>query len=190
MIKSTFTLKKKQQLTHDVYELVYNYGAPDGKLPADKQIVPGQYVMFQLAPGLNRAYSIASFTDTDFTLIIKRIDGGKGSPMICDASVGSTLSGLIPLGHFTLQNTSVSKCFIGTGTGFAPLYCQLLACRDRGITDFPMAFIFGVRNFQDSFYSDEIAVLGQSFSDFEYIEYFSRETEFSSQTSNFKLQTS
>ncbi len=190
MIKSTFTLLKKQQLTHDVYELVYTYGTQDGKLPPDKQIIPGQYVMFQLAPGLNRAYSIASFTERDFTLIIKRIDGGRGSPIICDALVGSSLSGLIPLGHFTLRDTENSKCFIWTGTGFAPLYCQLLACRDRGITGFPMAFVFGVRNFQDSFYSDKIIQLGQEFWGFEYIEYFSRETEFPPQTSNLKLQTS
>lgn len=74
MIKSQFTLLQKKQLTHDVFELRYTYGTPDEKLPADKQIIPGQYVMFQLAPGLNRAYSIASFTERDFTLIIKRID--------------------------------------------------------------------------------------------------------------------
>lgn len=74
MFKSTFQLLAKKQLTHDVYELVYSYGTSDGKLPSDQQIIPGQYVMFQLAPGLNRAYSIASFTEEDFTLIIKRIE--------------------------------------------------------------------------------------------------------------------
>lgn len=80
--------------------------------------------MFQLAPGLNRAYSLASYTTDTFTLIIKRIPDGRGSPMICDAEVGSILHGIISIGHFILKDTPKSKCFIGTGTGFAPLYCQ------------------------------------------------------------------
>lgn len=74
MLKTTFTLIRKKQITHDVFELVYSYGTESRMLPSDKQIVPGQYVMFQLAPGLNRAYSIASFSGQDFTLIIKRIE--------------------------------------------------------------------------------------------------------------------
>ncbi len=82
--------------------------------------------MFQLAPGLNRAYSIASFEGDTFTLIIKRIADGRGSPIICDADVGTVFSGMLPLGHFVLQDNTRTKCFIGTGTGFAPLYCQAL----------------------------------------------------------------
>lgn len=84
--------------------------------------------MFQLAPGLNRSYSLASFTLTTFTLVIKRVEEGKGSYIICDAEMGQVFSGMLPLGHFVLRDTPVSKCFIGTGTGFAPLYCQMLGC--------------------------------------------------------------
>jgi NAD(P)H-flavin reductase len=54
---------------------------------------------------------------------------GKGSSIICDAEIGQVFSGMLPLGHFVLRDTLVSKCFIGTGTGFAPLYCQMLECR-------------------------------------------------------------
>jgi ferredoxin-NADP reductase len=122
MLKTSFILTGKKNLTHDVFELTYS--CPEMvKEPAK----PGQYVMFQLAPGLNRAYSIAIIGDATFTLVIKRIPDGRGSPMICDAEIGSALQGMIPLGHFTLRDTPRSKCFIGTGTGFAPLYCQLLA---------------------------------------------------------------
>ncbi len=74
MIKTSFTLQEKKRITHDVFKLVYSYGTEIGTLPTDQQIIPGQYVMFQLTPGLNRAYSIASFTEKDFTLIIKRIE--------------------------------------------------------------------------------------------------------------------
>jgi NAD(P)H-flavin reductase len=81
--------------------------------------------------------------------------------MICDAEVGQVFSGMIPLGHFTLRDTPVSKCFIGTGTGFAPLYCQMLGCIERGLTTAPITFVFGVRNIEDSFYDTEIMGLSE-----------------------------
>jgi len=194
MLKTTFTLISKKNLTHDVYELIYS--CPDMTREPPK---PGQYLMFQLAPGLNRAYSLASFSvpvnlphselsdyptipPSDyptFTLIIKRIPEGRWSPLICDAEIGTVFSGLLPLGHFTLRETEKSKCFIGTGTGFAPLYCQILGWREKNLSKFPITFIFGVRNFEDSFYEEEILNLGKDFEDFQYNQYFSRESDFS-----------
>lgn len=72
MLKTSFTLISKKILTHDVFELVYRCEDLPQELPK-----PGQYVMFQLAPGLNRSYSLASFDQSTFTLIIKRIPDGK-----------------------------------------------------------------------------------------------------------------
>ncbi len=193
MLKTQFTLIAKKNLTHDVYELIYV--CPElSKEPPNS----GQYVMFQLAPGLNRAYSLASFSlqwtvqllqDSNtptikdshiptFTLIIKRIPDGRGSPIICDAEVWAIFIGIIPLGHFTLHDTPKSKCFIGTGTGFAPLYCQLLASQSLAHPPTKCAFIFGVRNFTDGFYEEEILSLWETFDAFEYIQYFSRESDF------------
>lgn len=174
MLRTPFTLIAKKQLTLDVFELTYN--CPELSKEPPKA---GQYVMFQLAPGLNRAYSLASFslgsvdlTSEDshipsiqhseyptFTLIIKRIADGRGSPMICDAEIGTVFHGMIPLGHFTLQDTPQSKCFIGTGTGFAPLYCQLREYSQQAHIHTSIAFIFGVRNFSDAFYEQEIIEL-------------------------------
>lgn len=173
MLKTSFTLIAKKLLTHDVYELIYSCSDLFRELPK-----PWQYVMFQLAPGLNRAYSLASFSDTTFTLIIKRIPDGRGSPLICDADIGTTLAGMIPLGHFTLQDTPRSKCFIGTGTGFAPVYCQIRQASENAIKPAKVAFIFGVRNGIDSFYTSEILDIGARFTDFEYRSYFSREPDF------------
>ncbi len=177
MLKTSFTLISKRSLTHDVYELIYSCLDLMRDLPK-----PGQYAMFQLAPWLNRSYSIASFTIDTFTLVIKRIGDGKWSPMICDAEVGQVFSGMLPLGHFVLRDTKVPKCFIGTGTGFAPLYCQMLGhSLSEDKTD-NVTFIFGVRNFADSFYESEISLLGRDFENFEYTQYFSRESDFSSIT--------
>lgn len=171
MLKTSFTLISKKELTHDVYELVYS--CPDLVKESPK---PGQYVMFQLAPGLNRSYSLSDFTTDTFTLVIKRVPEWKGSPIICDATIGTSFSGMIPLGHFTLQDTNVSKCFIGTGTGFAPLYCQILGMISKNIVDTSVAFIFGVRWEQDIFYTSEITEIGKKFTKFDYQSYLSRDT--------------
>ena len=179
MLKTTFTLISKKLITHDVYELIYS--CPDMIRESPK---PGQYVMFQLVPGLSRAYSIASYTADTFTLVMKRISDGRWSPLLCDAEVGSTLAGMIPLGHFTLRDTPRSKCFIGTGTGFAPLYCQMLASSRSLEKPQKVLFDFWVRSFADAFYEDEISEIGKQFETFEYVQYFSRELALESRVTN------
>lgn len=173
MLRTTITLTDKKQLTHDVYELTYTCWEMSKEPPK-----PGQYVMFQLAPGLNRAYSIAIIRESTFTLIIKRIAEWRGSPLICDAEIGAVFNAMIPLGHFTLSDTPRSKCFIGTGTGFAPVYCQMLASSMSASKPEKATFIFWVRHFADYFYGDEIDAIGKNFADFEYIQYYSREENF------------
>lgn len=179
MLRTSFTLIAKKNLTHDVFELTYS--CPEMAKEPPK---PGQYVMFQLAPGLSRAYSIAIIWEDSFTLIIKRIPDGRGSPIICDAEVGTTLTGMIPLGHFTLRDTPRSKCFIGTGTGFAPLYCQLLASSQSIDKPSKVSFNFWVRFFGDSFYEREIEQCRKEFLHFQYIQYFSREIDCKDRSEN------
>lgn len=67
--KSAFTLVTKRPLTHDVFELVFESSA---ELPSKA----GEYVIFDLAQGVKRAYSIAFRTDSGaFGFIVKRVDG-------------------------------------------------------------------------------------------------------------------
>lgn len=182
MLRTQFTLIEKKMLTLDVYELIYSCTNMLDEYPKH-----GQYVMFQLAPGLNRAYSIASFEWETFTLIIKRIPDGRGSPVICDAEIGTIFSGMLPLGHFILQDNDKNKCFIWTGTGFAPVYCQAFGHSLRDEKAKKIAFIFWVRALEDGFYEKEILKLGKSFENFEYTQYFSRVSDFT--TKNQVLNT-
>jgi ferredoxin-NADP reductase len=170
MLKTSFTLLDKIELTRDVYELTYACENLSTEPPK-----PGQYVMFQLAPGLNRAYSLAasSIKDNTFTLIIKRVAEGKWSPLICNAEIGSVFQGMIPLGHFVLRDTPQSKCFIGTGTGFAPLYYMIKNISENTFTS-SMKFIFWVRSEEDIFYTDNLETLGKLLTDFSYTQYLSR----------------
>ena len=79
-----------------------------------------------------------------------------------------------PMGHFTLRETNVSKCFIGTGTGFAPLYFQLERCAELEFSS-PVKLVFGVRTTSDLFYAEEIERLANQLSNFSYEPYVSRE---------------
>ena len=63
------TLLDKKQLTHDVYELIF-------LKPTECIVKPGQFLLFSIAPKLQRAYSIAYQTETTLGYIIKRIEHG------------------------------------------------------------------------------------------------------------------
>lgn len=119
-----FKLIGKNKLTHDVYELVFITSETI-------TIEPGQYVLFMLPKSkLRRAYSIGYTDGQRYTFIIKQLDGGVGSTEICSLEVGEEIIGMVPLGHFVLKANNTPKLFVGTGTGFAPLYFQIRAMMD------------------------------------------------------------
>ena len=65
--------------------------------------------------------------------------------------------------------------FIGTGTGFAPLYFQIRALIERNITS-SVRFVFGVRDSSDLFYQTELQAMTQSLPWLQFTQYMSRET--------------
>lgn len=166
--KTEFTLRNSRKLTSDVFELVFEPGTPVSSNP-------GEYVIFELAPGVKRAYSIAFRTDDGaFGFVVKRVEGGSGSPILCGLASGDKISGMGPMGHFTLREGDVPRCFVGTGTGFAPLYCQLLECARLGYSAH-CAFAFGVRSAEDAFYGNELSALSESLPNLRTLRYLSRE---------------
>jgi len=165
------TLIKKISLTHDVFELHYNF-------PQDFTMLAGQFVTFILPDIWGRAYSILDKEKNIIKLIIKRRskdDGGRwGSIFLCDANEWDTFKAVWPTGGFTLQETGENKLFIGTGTGFVPLYNQIIT----GLTkneEISYNLIFWVRNKADIFYLDTLEKLKQQYSNFSYTLCVSRE---------------
>lgn len=73
-----------------------------------------------------------------------------------------------------LQEDNTSKLFIGTGTGFAPLYFQIRRALDVKIKE-KLHFIFGVRTREDVFYVEELEKLKKNYANFEFSIYLSRE---------------
>jgi NAD(P)H-flavin reductase len=54
---------------------------------------------------------------------------------ICDQTVGHVMQVWGPMGRFVLQKTPVPKVFIGTGTGFAPLYYMMKSLLNQKMTN-------------------------------------------------------
>lgn len=167
IVLNSFQLVEKKSLTHDVFELTFTSDA--ATVPK-----PGQYIMFQLSSGLKRSYSIAYHAGNRFTFIIKRMDyEGAGSKEICDSEVGAIIPGMGPIGHFVLTEGDIPRLFIGTGTGFAPLYFQVRALEERGFSA-KSEFVFGVRNDADMFYQDEFVRLSNAHESFAFTQYLSQ----------------
>lgn len=168
--KALFTLVEKRQLTNDVFELIFT-------APTTGETKAGEYILFTLTDStgdiVKRAYSIAYAKDGKFIFVIKRVEGGKGSPLICDANVGTQFEAMGPMGHFTLRQTEVPKCFIGTGTGFAPLYFQLRRSSEM-FSHIHAHFVFGVREEKDMFYDKEISDLQSALPNLSVSYYLSR----------------
>lgn len=162
------TLQNKKQLTHDVFELEYTC---QDALP----ILPGQFLLCDTAwdPKLRRSYSVSWADEKSVFFIIKRLSDGKGgSVAICDQEIGHEMQVWWPMGRFVLQENEHPKVFIGTGTGFAPLYFMLkYSLEKKG----EMFFLFGVRELRDVFYQKELYKWSE-WSWFEYQIYCSRET--------------
>ena len=162
------TLQGKKQLTHDVYELEYRSEA--------FSILPGQFLLCDTSgdPKLKRSYSVSWVAWKSVFFIIKRVsDGTGGSVAICDQPLGYKMQVWWPLGWFLLQDTPCPKVFIGTGTGFAPLYFQMRAAFEKN-QEIPLFFLFGVRELRDIFYLEEMKKWSES-SSFDYQIYCSRE---------------
>ena len=168
MQQTLFKLLQKNKLTYNVYELVFH-------TTELIEMKPGQYTLFLLPKSkLRRAYSIAYSDGWTFTFIIKQLDGGIGSTEICSLEIGEEIMGITPLGHFVLKANTTPKLFVGTGTGFAPLYFQIRAMMDSNI-ETPLLFLFGVRTLSDVFYIDELNRMKEAYPSFDYQIYLSQE---------------
>lgn len=166
----SFKLTHKQKLTHDVYELVF-------KCEEDLSPLPGQFMTF-LLPNIwsGRAYSIAeNLGNWKTSYLIKRLEEGRWwSKEICDLDIWATLQWVWPSGHFTLKENDKNKLFIGTGTGFVPLYYQILESCKIWLS-WKLFFIFWVRTSDDLFYLDRLENIKSQNNNFDYRIFLSRE---------------
>ncbi|MFK7780527.1 MAG: FAD-dependent oxidoreductase [Candidatus Gracilibacteria bacterium] len=165
-----FKLIEKKNLTHNVFEMIF-------ESENEIKMKPGQFVTFLLENIGGRAYSILKLEGKKITLIIKKreLDGGGrgGSKFICELNIGDTLKGVGPAGHFLLKENSNNKLFIGTGTGFVPLFNMINYSLNK-YKETEVKFIFGIREENDVFYISELEKIKKANSNFDFEIYISR----------------
>jgi len=174
MFSFFITLTHKTQLSHDVYELIY-------ALDSAQHILPGQFLLCDTDienPKLRRAYSVSDYRGDSVHFIIKKIPNGKGgSKAICEQEIGHTMQVWWPSGNFILpKNIPERVVFIGTGTGFAPLYFQAKHLLES-TSNTSISFLFGVREEKDLFYGEKLSEWINKYPQFSYQYCLSRSTQ-------------
>ncbi len=174
MLKN-FKLIEKNKLTSDIFELIFESNDKDFQ----KNFKSWQFVTFILEKIWGRAYSILDFIDSQkFILIIKKREIENwwrgGSKFICERKVWDELKWVWPSWHFLLQKNNKNKLFLATGTGFVPLYNQILDIIKNKLNS-KILLLFWARKKSDLFYLDKLEKLKKQNSNFDYKIYLSKE---------------
>lgn len=138
----------------------------------------GQNVMLYIAPGVNRAMSIASPPqEADcITLAYDVSPMGPGSRWMIRLAKGDTVEFLGPLGIFTMDKQSPRrKLLIATGTGVAPYRAMLYDCIANGGLD-DISLYWGLRYEEDVFWNREFQTMAKKHPAFRYVLTLSKPT--------------
>jgi NAD(P)H-flavin reductase len=139
---STFTadLLKRQWLSGKTFEIILS-------APPVFEFAPGQRIRLSLG-GNERDYSIVSAPEeSELTLCIRSVAGGKLSTLLGVADIGTPLSVKGPYGYFTYKPSPRPAVFVATGTGIAP-FCSMARSGLSGFT-----LLHGVRTSEDLYYA-------------------------------------
>jgi NAD(P)H-flavin reductase len=167
-----FTLIEKKALTHDVFELSFEW-------ESELNIKPWQFITFILDKIGGRAYSVLKTKWKITTLIIKKREldnwGRWWSKLICELDIWESLKWVWPAGHFTLKENNNNKLFIGTGTWLVPLYNQIIWSIEQK-QDCNIMLVFWVRTIQDLFYVEQFKKIKREHSHFDFTILLSHES--------------
>lgn len=159
MALKTATVKTRKDLADDVFELTF-------ETKDDINFEAGQFVTIKIddqTPPCFRAYSIASSPIKDanqFSLCIKRVEGGRGSNWLNNLKIDSTVNFIGPNGHFLHVGKKAQSFFIATGTGIAP-FTSMIENIINQEADKKLQLLFGVRHIKDVFYQDWLTSLSE-----------------------------
>jgi benzoate/toluate 1,2-dioxygenase reductase subunit len=135
----TVFLLKRSWLSKKTFEVILS-------VPAGFTFKPGQRVSLRLNK-YERDYSMASAPgESALAFCIRKVAGGRLSPLLSTADIGSTLLASGPYGYFTYKPSYRPAVFIATGTGIAP-FCSMAR---SGISGFTL--LHGVRITDDLYY--------------------------------------
>ena len=136
--------------------------------PKEIAFFPGQTVMLCIAPGVNRAMSIASPPSEKNSILVAHDVSpmGQYSKWALSAKAGDRMQFMGPLGAFILDRKSQrKKVFVATGTGIAPFHSMLL----DGIPSTDVSLYWGLRYEEDIFWQKELEEFSSSHPNFQFI---------------------
>ncbi|MBW7954225.1 FAD-dependent oxidoreductase [Candidatus Gracilibacteria bacterium] len=166
---SNFKLIKKEKITKDVFELVF-------ESEKDFEITPGQFITFMLPKSrLGRSYSVLSKDINGVSFLIKRLEDGRGgSKEICDLNEGEIIKGIGPAGKFIDSKKDINKLYIATGTGVVPLFFMIGDLLKSGFKK-NIKLVLGNRTLKDLYYIEKLKEFKKNYSNFDYEIFLSRE---------------
>ncbi len=133
-------LLKRRWLSKKTFEIFLS-------LPPAFTFKPGQRISLSL-DGYERDYSIVSAPkESELTLCIRKVAGGRLSALLSVADTGTSLSVNGPYGYFTYKPSPRPAVFVATGTGIAP-FCSMARSGISGFT-----ILHGVRLPDDLYYA-------------------------------------
>lgn len=142
--------------------------------PREIAFLPGQTVMLQVAPGINRSMSIASPPSEKTSILVAHDVSPMGpySRWTINANVGDEMHFIGPLGMFILDAASPrKKVFIATGTGIAPFRSMITDELNRQGTrnNKQMTLFWGLRHETDVYWKDEFTSLADQHTHFQFV---------------------
>lgn len=134
-------LLQNQVLAPHVHRLVFWVDSP-------VSFIPGQYAIFHLGGTLRRAYSMCSLPGSEMEFLVRRYEGGQGSPRMADLLPGEKVRLELPYGRAYLRKTSRPIVMVAGGTGVAPILAMARSWSTW--KDPPALWVFyGARTSQD-----------------------------------------
>jgi NAD(P)H-flavin reductase len=153
-VKATARVVENIKYREDVHILRLTFNGIE-----DFSFFPGQYVI--LTPqgsDVGRAYSIANYSTRKQYLefCIRRVEGGRVSPVLCSLEKEAKVEVKGPFGNFFVRDSDVgkNKLFISTGVGIAPIKAMLeYLLGERGDPG-KIRLLVGARKVEDVIYRE------------------------------------
>jgi CDP-4-dehydro-6-deoxyglucose reductase len=127
----------------------------------------GQFMLFQVRPGITRAYSLANPEQVQDRLefIVDVRPGGPGSQFIQQVKEGDKITLHGPFGYFVLRSRKADKFFVATGCAIAPIKSMIETLLHRQDQD-QISLYWGLRYLKDIYLADYFAKLSSEHSNF------------------------
>lgn len=162
-----FTLKLLEKVNMNDELVFFKFSKPKGFT-----FLSGQYITLvfeENAKKVARSYSIASSPSNETIDLFVKDVGGSGSKFLFSLKVGDVVSGMGPIGKFTLTKESKKReiVFISNGTGLAPIKSMIEDLLENNF-DKRIILIAGFRKEKGISFMEEFKKLSSENSNFKF----------------------